>query len=325
MRVGLTFDLRNPPRWRRPWNELYGQTLEMIEEAEHLGADSVWTTEHHFFEDGYLPQPLTFCAAAAARTRRVRLGTAILIAPLRPAVQIAEEAAIVDLVSNGRLDLGLGPGYRVPEFEAFGADVRKRFSVTFERVGQIRALLAEGRIMPGPVQDPLPIWLGYRQAAGAYRTGLLGEGLQRADHALLQPYRDGLKAGGHDPGSARMAGNVGLVVADDPERAWQEIRPRLSYMWDSYHSYSVEGTGIPVPAPINPDRWRQSIKGRLPRFQVLTPQDAVGFIARSVEGLPVADLSVWASIAGMSGELTRRHVELFLTQVRPKVRHLGLA
>jgi alkanesulfonate monooxygenase SsuD/methylene tetrahydromethanopterin reductase-like flavin-dependent oxidoreductase (luciferase family) len=255
----------------------------------------------------------------------VRLGTAILIAPLRPAVQIAEEAAIVDLISDGRLDLGLGAGYRVPEFEAFGADVTKRFSATFERARQIRTLLAERRITPGPVQDPLPIWLGYRQAAGAYRTGLLGEGLQRADHALLPPYLDGLKAGGHDPGSARMAGGVGLVVADDPERAWQEIRPRLSYMWDSYHQYSVEGTDAPVPAPIDPDRWRQSIKGRLPRFQVLTPADAVDFIARSVDGLPVADLSVWASIAGMSGALVQRHIELFLTQVRPKVRHLGIS
>jgi len=107
MRVGLTFDLRNPPPWRRPWPLVYGHALKLIAEAERLGADSVWTTEHHFFEDGYLPQPLTFCAAAAARTSRVRLGTAILIAPLRPAVQIAEEAAIVDLISDGRLEWGL--------------------------------------------------------------------------------------------------------------------------------------------------------------------------------------------------------------------------
>lgn len=198
MRIGLTFDLCNPQPWRRPRPRVYGHALELIAEAERLGAESIWTTEHHFLDDGYLPQPLTFCAAAAARTTRVRLGTAILIAPLRPAVQIAEEAAIVDLISDGQLDLGLGAGYRVLEFQAFGADVRSRLPVSFERVRGVRSLLAAG-ITPPPVQDPLPIWLGYRGPRGAYHAGLLGEGLLRIDEKLLAPYLAGLTAGGHDP------------------------------------------------------------------------------------------------------------------------------
>ena len=68
MRFGVYFDLRNPPGWRQDWARLYAFTLEMCEEAERLGADSAWFSEHHLFEDGYLPQPLTFAAAAAART-----------------------------------------------------------------------------------------------------------------------------------------------------------------------------------------------------------------------------------------------------------------
>src|SRR5271154_6108597 len=119
MRVGLYFDLRNPPMWAQDAARLYGFTLEMCEEAERLGASSVWLSEHHFFEDGYLPQPLTFAAAIAARTSRIHIGTAILLLALRPAIQIAEEAAIVDILSNGRLELGVGVGYRVPEFEGF--------------------------------------------------------------------------------------------------------------------------------------------------------------------------------------------------------------
>jgi hypothetical protein len=87
----------------------------MVQNAESAGADSVWLSEHHFFDDGYLPQPMTLAAAIASRTQRLRIGTAVLIAPLRSAVQIAEEAAIVDLVSGGRFELGLGAGYRVPE------------------------------------------------------------------------------------------------------------------------------------------------------------------------------------------------------------------
>ena len=92
--------------------------------AERLGADSVWLSEHHLFEDGYLPQPLTMAAAIAARTKRIRIGTAVLLAALRPAVQIAEEAAIVDLVSGGRLVLGFGAGYVPREFEAYGAEAQ---------------------------------------------------------------------------------------------------------------------------------------------------------------------------------------------------------
>ena len=80
MKVGLFFDLRNPPEWRRPWTEHYARTLELIEGAEAKGADAVWFSEHHFFEDGYLPQPLTMAAAVAARTTRVRIGTAITVA-----------------------------------------------------------------------------------------------------------------------------------------------------------------------------------------------------------------------------------------------------
>jgi alkanesulfonate monooxygenase SsuD/methylene tetrahydromethanopterin reductase-like flavin-dependent oxidoreductase (luciferase family) len=324
MRVGLTFDLRNPPQWFRPWNYVYGHALEAVAEAERLGADSIWTTEHHFFEDGYLPQPLTFCAAAAARTSRVRLGTAIMIAPLRAATQIAEESAVVDLISDGRLDLGLGPGYRVPEFEAFGADIGSRFSATFDLTGEVRRLLGSGTVTPPPVQHPLPIWLGYRQVVGAYRTGLMGEGLLRMDPGLLRPYLDGLAAGGHDPSRARMAGSLGLVIADDPEAVWPRVRPHLSYMWNSYHAYSVEGTGQQPPGPIDPERWRRSVKGHLPRFQVLTPDDAVHFVGEAVGALPVADLSVWASIAGMDESIAHRHQHLWLTEVRPKISQLGL-
>ena len=69
MRIGISFDLRNPAQWFRPWDRHYGATLELIEEAERLGIDIVKFTEHHQFSDGYIPQPLTFMAAVAARTR----------------------------------------------------------------------------------------------------------------------------------------------------------------------------------------------------------------------------------------------------------------
>src|SRR5690625_3908259 len=103
MRLGVFLDLRNPPAWRRSWADHYAQTVERVVECERLGAGAVWATEHHFFDDGYLPQPLVLLAGLATRTERMRLGTAIVLAALRHPQHLAEEAALVDLLSGGRL------------------------------------------------------------------------------------------------------------------------------------------------------------------------------------------------------------------------------
>src|SRR5689334_13601790 len=156
-------------------SRLYGFTLELCEEAERLGAHSVWVTEHHLFDDDYLPQPLTMAAAIAARTKRVRIGTAIIIAPLHAPVEIAEQAAVVDLISDGRLDLGIGAGYRLPEYELYGKGMGKRYAVTDEMARELRRLWGEGGVTPAPVQRRLPVWMGYQGPQGARRAGLLGE------------------------------------------------------------------------------------------------------------------------------------------------------
>jgi alkanesulfonate monooxygenase SsuD/methylene tetrahydromethanopterin reductase-like flavin-dependent oxidoreductase (luciferase family) len=171
MDIGVWFDLRNPPGWRRPGAEVHSFTLEACEEAERLGLHSEWFSEHHAFEDGYLPQPLTFAAAVAARTNRIRIGTAVTLAPLRSSVHIAEEAAVVDLISNGRLDLGMGAGYRPAEFALFGVDFRDRFRLLDEHVREVRELWLSDRVTPRPTHGEVPIWVGLHSERGAHRTG----------------------------------------------------------------------------------------------------------------------------------------------------------
>src|ERR1700761_2803745 len=110
MRLGLYYDLRNPAA-ARPWDQVYAATLDRISWADDAGIGAIWVTEHHGFADGYLPAPLTFCAAVAARTRQARVGTAVVVSPLLPDIALAEQAAVVDIISAGRLELGLGAGW----------------------------------------------------------------------------------------------------------------------------------------------------------------------------------------------------------------------
>ena len=218
--VGVYFDLRNPAQWAQNPSRLYGFALEMCEEAERLGASSAWFSEHHLFEDGYLTSPLTFAAAAAARTRRIRLGTAILIAPIHHPAEIAEQSVVVDILSDGRLDLGLGTGYRVPEFELFDASLTARYKQTDDTVRRLRELWGQDGVRPRPVQEPVPVWLGYQGPQGARRAGLLGEPLFSANAGRWEPYAAGLAEAGHPASDGVMAGGIQAWASDDPERDW---------------------------------------------------------------------------------------------------------
>jgi alkanesulfonate monooxygenase SsuD/methylene tetrahydromethanopterin reductase-like flavin-dependent oxidoreductase (luciferase family) len=326
MRIGLCFDLRDPPAWRRGHASVYATALERAELADEIGIDTIWGSEHHGFEDGYLTQPLTFAAAVAARTSRVRVGTGVTIAPLRGTVDLVEQAAVVDLISNGRLELGLGAGYRRPEFDAYGVDISQRMPLLEQRAREVSELWSSGTLRPAPVQASAPLWLGVHGPRGARIAGRLGAGLLRLDAAMLEPYRAGLREGGHDEGGARLAGPANLVVSRDPERAWARIAPHLEYQWNSYAWYGAEGTDGPrgatpadgADAPIDAAGLRSPGPEMLsPNFDVVTPEEAVRRLRAWLGELPVVEAYFWESIAGMDDDLCREHIELLATEVRP--------
>lgn len=317
MRVGLYFDLRNPPEWATEWSRLYGFTLEMCEEAEHLGCPSIWLSEHHLFDDGYLPQPLTFAAAVAARTRRPRIGTAIVIAPLHHPADLAEQAAIVDVISDGRLDLGIGAGYRVPEFELFDADMRTRYAATDGCARELRRLWEVAT--PGPVQSRLPIWMGYLGPKGARRAGLLGEGLLTVTPSLWPIYRDALIEAGHSPKAGRMAGGLTGWVTDDPEKDWPMVSKHVAAQLDSYRRHMVEGTDRPRPRPVDADALRGRTSRGRPLDSILygTPDQVATAIKAQTAGAPVEEVFLWASVAGMPESMVATGVRTICERLAP--------
>jgi probable F420-dependent oxidoreductase len=152
----------------------YQEALEEVTRAEELGFDSVWMEEHHSVTNHYWPSPLAVLAGFATRTSRMTLGTDIVVAPFHHPVRLAEDVAMLDVMSRGRLVLGIAIGYKPDEFALYGVELEKRGARFEEQLGIMKGLWTEeridfrgryytvaGRLEPKPVQKPHPpLWIG---------------------------------------------------------------------------------------------------------------------------------------------------------------------
>ncbi len=162
----------------------YQLAAEQIQHAEHFGLESAWVAQHHFHADeGGLPSPLVFLAHVGARTRRIRLGTGIITLPLEQPVRAAEDAAVLDLLTSGRLELGVGTGGTAESFTAFGLDSEQRHAIYARHLADFRTALrgdllpAGKRTYPHDATLDRRVWQATFSVAGGERAGQAGDGL----------------------------------------------------------------------------------------------------------------------------------------------------
>ena len=258
LRIGVCYDFRNPPDSGVSDQYLYGEIMEQVKWLDEIGADLVWFTEHHFVEDGYLPSWIPVASAMAAVTSHVRFGTDICLLPFNHPLRLAEDLAVLDNLSGGRVEVGVGMGYAPHEFRGFGFPVSRRVSLMNEGIEVLQRCFSGERfsyqgkryqfedvqISPGYVQQGgPPLWIAAMSEAGAlraarYDTHFLPQGIKKES---FDPWVDALKKSDRDPTGYRVGIIRSILVTDDRNTDWPVIRATEKYRMQLYQRFSDEG------------------------------------------------------------------------------------
>lgn len=340
MNVGISLGFQNPQAWRMPWGELYDQTLEFVRAAEAAGIDYVWLSEHHFVDDGYCPSLMPVAAAIAAATTRIRIGTKVVLLPFHEPVRLAEDVAVVDVLSGGRLELGLAAGYRRAEFDGFaippserGARMREGLDVLvkalvgdpFTHQGRFHRY-GEVQIVPPPIQRPIPLWLGGRTPAAIRRAATYRANLALADFVLehceqdYTVYRDALEQEGCDPAEFEVAAVATVFLDEDDERAWAVAGEHVLYQQNQYQQWFREAGDRP-----SDDFAAATSRADLREGSILvgSPDRVLDRIQAFNAQVPFTHFSFWCLLPGMRLEPALRSLDLFASEVLPALREMG--
>ena len=325
---GYGFDLRNPEAWRRPWPDFYAETLDFIAWTESLGFERVWLAEHHGIDDGYLPSPLMVGAAIAARTERMRISTGVALAPHYHPVRLAEDMAVLDLISGGRAELALGIGYLRHEALGYGFSPRQR-AVRSEEVLQIVRRLWQGetvsfagecfqlenaRVTPLPTQEGgIPLFVGAAGPKGLRRAARLGDGFIGQIKGY-PGYLEEVRALGRDESSARFVcmDDMWCLVSEDPEKTLHEVAPHAYYQINTYAKWAADRDwGF---EEMDFETFKKS--GML---KVWTPDEAIEHVGAKLRAAPCEGFCMQAP-AGYPLSKLAEHAELFASKVLPALR-----
>jgi alkanesulfonate monooxygenase SsuD/methylene tetrahydromethanopterin reductase-like flavin-dependent oxidoreductase (luciferase family) len=317
--LSLRYDLR-APAFGAPAETLYRAALEQCAWAEERGFLMVTLSEHHGADDGYCPSPLVMAAAIAGRTRTLRMLVAALIVPLYDPIRLAEDLAVLDLASGGRVDLVLGAGYRPEELAMFDRRMEDRGALVEEGIAVLRAAWSgeefeyrgrRVRVTPRPGRPEGPgLLMGGSTPAAARRAARLGLGFIPVDGGLWPAYEEACREHGREAGPAPALDAPRFVhVADDPEAAWARIAPHALHETNSYGGWLTE-SGARGPYATADDTDALRTRGD---YRVVTPDECVT-LAREQGSLLFHPL-----MGGLDPDLAWESLELFAAKVLPRL------
>ena len=318
----MRHDFRAPAFGPASTPDVYAAALEQFVWADRNGFDLLVLSEHHGIDDGWLPSPLTMAGVVLGRTERARVMVSAAVLPLHDPVRVAEQIAVLDNASPGRLWVVVGAGYRVEEFEMAGADHAARGKTLEEFVGvMLRAWSGEpfewqGRsvtVTPKPASLPHPMLLvGGGVPAAARRAARLHLPMlpMNTDQVVRDAYAEESERVGYRGFLVETVGPTFVHVAEDPEKAWTEIAPYVMYEVQTYASYQTPGQhSTPGVRAETIDDLKRS-----PQFVVGTPAE----VRARLEEIPADGSITFSPLAGgLPPDLAWSSLELFASAVLP--------
>ncbi len=317
--IGLTDHLEGP--CDRLSAEIFAEVTELVQIADSLGVSHAWFAEHHAHaHQGHLPAPLLLALRIAGQTRQIQLGTAVLCLNLKHAVDVAEQVAVADILTGGRLAVGFGSGSTPEEFAIFGLAVtddaarHDRFQQALGTIKDAWAGRSTPRLLPIPAADLIDrTWLAVNSPASARIAGIMGFNVLFSHLRTPDQYRQyGLEyesAGG----AGQIAANRPVYVGPDDATAWAGVEPAIRTLW---RRFRVEGK-IPSSTP-EPTRVENMV-GHPINFIVGGPESVARQLRSLHDEFPFNVANVELRWPGLSHEAVCDSLRLLMTEVMPRV------
>ena len=331
MQYALINGVRNHPDSAYALQDVYSDYISDAVLAEELGFSSSWYGEHHFRDCQWTGSPMMVATAVAARTERIRIGTSVVLLPFHDPIRVAEDAAIADILSNGRFDLGVGPGSQYEEFITFGKNPAEMNQRSWEMVDWIQRAFTEPAMFSHagqfydipdmtfttkPVQQPLPMWwggMGPKNLARAAERGM----------NLIAPFNAGydaaLEACGRNPADYAVSVMVPVCVADTTDKAWEIAGAGIEYFVNFYQMRkNLQGEPAPADARVTQEMLRSGNAGFW-FAAVGSPEEVTAKLQPFVAGQlgRITQLALQMRQPGMSNDDTHRSMRMFAEEVIP--------
>ena len=316
--------------------QYYTEALEEVTRGEELGFDSVWMEEHHSVVNHYWPSPLTVLAGFATRTSRVTLGTDILVAPFYHPVRLAEDVALLDIMSNGRFVLGVAIGYKPDEFALYGAELEKRGARFVEQLTIMKGLwtqesvsfrgkyyTVEGKLEPKPLTKPHPpVWIGGWGDLALKRTATLGDTWVPGPTADLTRLLAGKQQILQNRAAAGLTAPItewpvtrDVIIADTNQAAWELAERHIRMV-----AYRKEYAGGWKPPFIDASIATNLDALMKDRFLIGGPDEVIRALTPFVEQYGMTHLICRLFFPGMPHRHILRELELLAKEVMPAFR-----